>query len=410
MSTRSKATSELRDGILNPPPHNNQKPMTTARDIPFIDSQAALEDLCAVLSQASWFAIDTEFLREKTYYPILCLVQVATPDVVACIDPLSLDDMTPLLDVIYDSGITKVMHAARQDMEIFYHMRGAVPAPVFDTQIAALLLGLPDQVGYGGLVQELLGVRLHKLHSRTDWSQRPLDDAQIHYAADDVIYLAQVYVLIQEKLREAGRLDWLTGDLRALSDPALYAAHPEHAWLRVKGTNKLSGAALATLQALAAWREEKAQASDRPRGWLLRDDVLIDIARHRPSTPASLAKIRGLHENIVRKYGRELLALVAKAADTAPAPLPRTKLRQRLTPSQDAAVDVMQAVVRLVGEENRINPSVLANRNQLEQLLLGNTDVPVLQGWRRQLAGERLQGFLDGKLNIRMSGGELSVS
>jgi ribonuclease D len=149
MSTRSKATSDQYDGISNAAvlPRDNQRPMTTARDIPFIDSQAALEDLCEGLSQASWFAIDTEFLREKTYYPKLCLVQVATLDVVACVDPLALDDMTPLLDVIFDSGITKVMHAARQDMEIFYHMRGGVPASVFDTQIAALLLGLPDQVG-----------------------------------------------------------------------------------------------------------------------------------------------------------------------------------------------------------------------------------------------------------------------
>ena len=384
--------------------------MTASGNIPFIDDQSGLNDLCAVLSRAPWFAIDTEFLREKTYYPKLCLLQVATPGHVACIDPLALDDMTLLLDVIFDSSITKVMHAARQDMEIFYHLRGAVPAPVFDTQVAALLLGLPDQVGYGGLVQELLGVKLHKLHSRTDWSQRPLDEAQLQYAADDVIYLAQAYQLIQEKLGESGRLDWLTDDLQALSDPALYAAHPDSAWLRVKGANKLSGDALAVLQALAAWRESKAQTLDRPRGWLLRDDVLLDIARHRPATSVSLGKIRGLHENSVRKHGDELLALVEKAAGTRPAPFPRRKLRQRLTPAQDAAVDVMQAVVRLVGEENRINPAVLANRNQLEQLLLGNTDVPVLQGWRRQLAGERLQGFLDGKLNVRMSAGELSIT
>jgi ribonuclease D len=384
--------------------------MTDSGHIPFIDEQRALETVCATLSQAPWFAIDTEFLREKTYYPKLCLVQVATPDMVACIDPLTLDDITPLLDVIFDQQITKVMHAARQDMEIFYHLRGTVPAPVFDTQIAALLLGLPDQVGYGGLVQELLGVRLHKLHSRTDWSQRPLDEAQVDYAADDVIYLAQAYQLMQEKLRESGRLDWLADDLRSLSDPALYAAHPENAWLRVKGANKLSGAALSILQALAAWREEKAQRLDRPRGWLLRDDVLLDIARHRPGTPQALGKIRGLHENTVRKHGDELLALVGQAADTKPAPFPARKLRQRLTPAQDAAVDVMQAVVRLVGEENGINPAVLANRNQLEQLLMGNADVPILQGWRKQLAGERLQGFLEGRLNVRMSGGALSIT
>ena len=384
--------------------------MTDSGHIPFIDDQRALATVCATLSQAPWFAIDTEFLREKTYYPKLCLVQVATPDMVACIDPLVLDDITPLLDVIFDQQITKVMHAARQDMEIFYHLRGTVPAPVFDTQIAALLLGLPDQVGYGGLVQELLGVKLHKLHSRTDWSQRPLHGEQLHYAADDVIYLAQAYQLMQEKLGESDRLDWLAGDFQALSDPALYAAHPETAWLRVKGANKLSGAALAALQALAAWREDKAQTLDRPRGWVLRDDVLLDIARHRPDSTAGLGKIRGLNEHTVRKHGDELLALVGQAADTKPAPFPARKLRQRLTPAQDAAVDVMQAVVRLVGEENRINPAVLANRNQLEQLLLGNTDVPILQGWRKQLAGERLRGFLEGRLNVRMSDGALSIT
>ena len=384
--------------------------MTDSGHIPFIDDQRGLATVCATLSQAPWFAIDTEFLREKTYYPKLCLVQVATPDMVACIDPLVLDDITPLLDVIFDQQITKVMHAARQDMEIFYHLRGTVPAPVFDTQIAALLLGLPDQVGYGGLVQELLGVKLHKLHSRTDWSQRPLDGEQLHYAADDVIYLAQAYQLMQEKLGESDRLDWLAGDFQALSDPALYAAHPETAWLRVKGANKLSGAALAALQALAAWREDKAQTLDRPRGWVLRDDVLLDIARHRPDSAAGLGKIRGLNEHTVRKHGDELLALVGQAADTKPAPFPARKLRQRLTPAQDAAVDVMQAVVRLVGEENRINPAVLANRNQLEQLLLGNTDVPILQGWRKQLAGERLRGFLEGRLNVRMSDGALSIT
>jgi ribonuclease D len=212
-----------------------------------------------------------------------------------------------------------------------------------------------------------------------------------------------------DRLTETGRLEWLADDFRALSDPALYAAHPENAWLRIKGASRLGGEALSVLQALAGWREAKAQAVDRPRGWLLRDDVLIDIARHRPENPAALGRIRGLHENTVKKYGSELLALVREAEDSKPAPLPRRKLRQRLTPAQDAAVDVMQALVRLVGEENSINPVALASRNQLEQLLLGNTDVPVLQGWRRQLAGEQLQRFLDGRLGIRMSAGALKL-
>ncbi|MEN8107673.1 MAG: ribonuclease D [Pseudomonadota bacterium] len=383
--------------------------MSTPGNIPFINTADELTAFCGRLSQAPWIALDTEFLREKTYYPKLCLVQVATPDMVACIDPLALDDLTPLLDVIFDSNITKVMHAARQDMEIFYYLRGAAPAPIFDTQVAALLLGLPDQVGYGTLVQELLNVKLHKLHSRTDWTQRPLEDAQLHYAADDVIYLVQAYELMLDKLQTSGRLEWLSDDFTALSNPDLYAAHPENAWLRVKGANKLSGATLAILQALAAWRETRAQRADRPRGWLMRDDVLLDIARHAPKNTEQLARIRGIHENTVRKSGDDLLQLITDAAGTTPRPLPPKKFRQRMTPSQDAAVDVMQAVVRLVAAENGINPSVLANRNQLEQLLLGNTDVPILQGWRKQLTGEHLQGFLDGEIGIRMSDGNLSI-
>ena len=244
--------------------------MTIRKEIQYIDSAPELARFCLQLSGADWFALDTEFLREKTYYPKLCLLQVATPDSVACIDPLALDTLDPILDLVFDPGITKVMHSARQDMEIFYHLRGAAPGPVFDTQVAALLLGYPDQIGYGNLVSEVLNVRLEKLHTRADWSIRPLTQDQVSYAADDVIYLVDVYLNLRNRLVERGRLEWLDEDFARLSSDALYSNPPEDAWLRVKGGNRLKGAALAVLQALAGWRETLAQQRDRPRGWILR--------------------------------------------------------------------------------------------------------------------------------------------
>jgi ribonuclease D len=382
--------------------------MNPKYDMQYIDDPGALEAFCRRLSGAGWIALDTEFLREKTYYPQLCLVQIAIPDTVACIDALALADLAPLLDVIFDTSVTKVMHAARQDMEIFYHLRGEPPAPVFDTQVAALLLGYPDQIGYANLVREVLGVALDKLHTRADWSQRPLSPQQMKYAADDVVYLVQIYQSMTRRLAELGRLDWLAEDFVQLSNPDLYSAHPEAAWLRVKGANRLKGAALAVLQALAGWREALAQEKDRPRGWLLRDDVMVDIARHKPITLAALGKIRGVSEGLLNRDGRRLLDLIATAVQQPPAPLPRTTAPPRLNASQDALVDVLTAVVRMSGTANSLNPAVLAGRKDLERLVAGNGDCAVLHGWRRSLVGNQLQALLDGELSLSVRDGKLA--
>ncbi|HYQ70846.1 MAG TPA: ribonuclease D [Gammaproteobacteria bacterium] len=378
-------------------------------DVQYIDSAPELVRFCTRLAATDWFALDTEFLREKTYFPKLCLLQIATPESVACIDPLALDSLDPILDLIYDAGITKVMHSARQDMEIFYHLRGTAPGPVFDTQVAGLLLGYPDQIGYGNLVREVLGVDLEKLHTRADWSVRPLTQDQVAYAADDVIYLVDVYQKLHARLTERGRLEWLDEDFARLSSDALYSNPPDEAWLRVKGGNRLKGAALAVLQALAAWRESQAQQRDRPRGWILRDDALIEIARHRPASIEELGRIRGLQEAFLRHNGEQMLALVARAAKQSPAPFPDNGPRLQLTPEQDALVDVMSAVVRISGNEHALNPTVLATRKQLERLVTGDADVDVMHGWRRKLVGERLQKLLRGELSLSVRDGKLDL-
>ena len=383
--------------------------MTSASNVLYIDTPSSLDAFCQQLGTAAWIALDTEFLREKTYYPKLCLLQIATPDVVACIDPIALDDLSPLLEIIFDESITKVMHSGRQDMEIFYNLHGKPPSPVFDTQIAALLLGYADQIGYANLVKEMLGIELDKLHTRADWSLRPLTADQLKYAADDVVYLADIYLKMTAQLTEMGRLAWLSDDFARLASPGLYGNPPGQAWLKVKGGNRLKGASLSVLQALADWRETTAQQKDRPKGWILRDDALLDIARHRPSSMEALGKIRGLSEGLVRNSGKLLVKLVSEAAGRPPVPFPDTGKRIKPTPDQNALVDVMMALVRMSGEQNDLNPAVLASRKQLEQLVHGDTDINVMQGWRKRFVGEQLARFLDGDLNLSVANGKLVV-
>jgi len=383
--------------------------MNPAHTILYIDTAAELDSFCDVLRTADWIVLDTEFLREKTYYPKLCLLQVATPDSVACIDPLALDELAPLLGILFDEGITKVMHSGRQDMEIFYHLAGKLPSPVFDTQIAALMLGYPEQVGYASLVKEELGIELDKLHTRADWTQRPLSDDQIQYAADDVIYLVEIYQRLSEKLAALGRRDWLLEDFQRLTDADLYNNPPADAWQKVKGGNRLRGDSLSIMQTLAGWREQMAQQKNRPKGWILRDDALIDISRHRPASLEALAKIRGLSDGLVRNSGNKIVELVREATGKTPIPFPDKGKHAKLSPDQNALVDVMMALVRLSGEHNDLNPAVLATRKQLEKLVLGDQDAAVVQGWRKKFVGEQLLAFLGGDLKLSIRDGRLAV-
>lgn len=375
----------------------------------YIDQPKDLSRVCEALRHAPFLCVDTEFMREKTYYPKLCLLQIASGDAVFCIDPLTIDDLAPILDLLYRPEVLKVLHAAKQDLEIFYHLRGAVPAPIYDTQIAAALLGQNDQIGYATLVQQELGVSLDKAHTRTDWSQRPLEPGQLRYAADDVIYLRQIYARQHEALERMGRSQWLQEDFLTLADPQEYAPDPELSWQRVKDARRLKPAQLAVLQKLAAWRERRAMDSNRPRRWVMRDEVLVELARRSPTSLVAMERVRGLEKAHIERLGQDLLHQIDAAREMPPDQLPALEPRLALTAEQEALVDAMMAVLRLRAAEEALSPAMLASRATLVQLLLGDTDVPVLHGWRGALVGEQLQALLDGRLWLGTENGVLRL-
>lgn len=377
-------------------------------DTLFVDTEAGLSKLCEQLRGKPVLVLDTEFLREKTYYAQLCLIQVAAEGVIACVDPLAIN-IDPLLDIIYDPNVVKVMHSARQDLEILFDLRGDLPRPLFDSQVAATLMGFGEQIGYANLVQQMLGVELDKMHTRTDWSQRPLDDEQLRYAADDVRYLFTVYHQQVETLRRKGRIDWLQEDFNELTNLDAYAPPPEVLWKRVRGAQKLKPAQLAVLRGLAVWREERARKINRPRRWVLKDEVMVDIARRGPRKLADLEKIRGLEGKILHQHGDDLLKVIADEQASDSSAWPTRPSSRRLTPAQDALVDLLMAVVRIRGAENEVSPGLLANRKAVESLVAGEVGVSVLHGWRAELAGHDLQAILAGERLLRVENGQLVI-
>lgn len=384
--------------------------MSADETVNLITTQNALEAAARALSSKPWFAIDTEFLRERTYRPELCLIQVATDEHLFCIDPLALDDIDCLLDVIYDSNITKVLHAAGQDLEIFYWLRGSVPHNLFDTQIAAPLLGHPEQAGYATLVKQVLNVELSKSHSRADWTRRPLPPQQLAYAADDVIYLSQMYPVFIQELNNLERLDWLQSEWDSLTNPDLYEKPADQMWKKLRHIEKLKGPRLSVAQHLAKWREETARKRNLPRNWLLKDDVLTSIAKQLPEDTDNLKHVRGLSDGFLRHNAEDIVALIKTAKDTAPQKVKIPDRKAKLTPLQDAAVDVLSAVAKSHAEELRINASMLAPRKSLEDLVRGKTDTAVMQGWRGRLIGEPIKEVLDGKRALSFQDGVLTIS
>ncbi len=283
------------------------------RELEVIDSNLALTQLCEQLQNCTWLAVDTEFERVNTYYPELCLVQVANGGITAVIDPLAIENLEPLYNVLYNPSIIKVFHAARQDLEIFFHIKGVLPDSIFDTQIAAALLGYDKHLGYANLINEALGVELAKSQTRTNWKRRPLHRNQLEYAADDVIYLGQVYELLSAKLIASGKMALLEAECNALLRPEVYVPDPDTMWQKIREAKRLNGTSLAVLKKLAAWREITARAENQPRKWILDDYTLIDIARLSPASRDDLSRIKGMKEQVLNRHGATLLGILGAA-------------------------------------------------------------------------------------------------
>ncbi len=348
---------------------------------------AALAELAAELTGTDAIGLDTEFLRERTYRAELCLVQIAGRERAACVDPISLDDLQPLAPLLQAPRPVKVMHASRQDLEVLHPIAGLV-SPVFDTQIAAALAGMPAQVGYAELVRRLLGVELDKAHTRTDWSRRPLSPEQITYALDDVRYLLPLKEHLEEELERLGRSAWLAEELAALSDEGNLIVDPERAWLRIKGLRGLDADRARLSQALAAWRERRAIERNRPRGWILDDALLREIVLRTPRSEAALGAIADMPPALVRNSGPEMLALIETIAAEYP-PAMRER-RERPDAEQLARLKKLGAVLQAVAAELALSPEILATRRDLERLAQGERDIPALQGWRREQIGRPL--------------------
>ncbi len=373
----------------------------------YIDHPDDLKDLCQDLAEAPWIAIDTEFLRERTYYPQLCLIQISTPDLIAVVDPQAIKDLGPLLEVLCNEEIPKVLHAASQDLEIFFQICGKVPGPIYDTQILATLLGHGDQLGYGALVQKILGIELAKGHARTDWSRRPLDEEALRYAEDDVRYLRQIYPLLMDELKRLKRLKWAREDCAKIANPNNFIHPPELAYKRVKGAQRLKGRTLDIARALAGWRETTAQSEDKPRKWVISDDSLIAIARRAPKTRDQLEQLRGLDRRFLQRHAKAVMDLISNA--------PQLKVEKdsrpvstRTTPADDAYTDALGAIVRLIGIEHEISPAALATRDQLSRYARGE-DPGWQSDWRSEILGRAFDGFRDGKLQLVVENGRLGL-
>lgn len=366
----------------------------------------ALRALCDRLSKAEFITVDTEFMRDRTYWPGLCLVQVAGPDEAWCIDPLAPDiDLTPLFDLMRNESVLKVFHAARQDLEIFYRAMGAFPKPLFDTQIAAMVCGFGDSVGYETLATKLAKARIDKSMRFTDWGRRPLTEKQLQYALADVTHLRVVYEKLRKRLEKTGRAHWLTEEMDALISPEKYTFDPEAAWQRMKPRTK-SPRFLAVLKELAAWREREAQTKDMPRQRVLKDEAILEIAAHGPKTVEELARVRALTRNTAEgRLGREILDAVEKGKAVPESEAPRMVPKRELPPGAGPAIDLLKVLLKMRCEENDVAQKLVANMDDLELIALDDdAAVAALHGWRRELFGEDALKLKRGQLALALEG------
>jgi ribonuclease D len=367
-----------------------------------ITDTEALAGFCDRQKSAAFVAIDTEFMRERTYWPILCLAQVAGPDEAVAIDPLAPGlDLAPLLDLMADPAVLKVFHAGRQDLEIFFQLSGKVPHPVFDTQIAAMVYGFGDAVSYETLVKRLTGAGLDQASRFTDWAQRPLTERQVKYALADVVHLRTVYDRLQQILEKNGRAGWFAEEMENLLDPAIYRTDPEEAWRRFRLRGHADRRFLGVLKAVAAWREAAAQQRDLPRGRIMKDEAILEIAAHAPKTIEQLARTRSLPRGVAEgKLGQEILDAVA-AGLKDPNPPPAAPGKAEPPPGIGPLIELLRVLLKQRVEDSQVAQKLIASSDDLEAIAADdNAPVPALSGWRRELFGNDALALKHGRLAL----------
>ena len=376
-----------------------------------VNDSAELKAFCRRQSNTSYITVDTEFLRDKTYWPVLCLVQVAGPEEAVAVDTMAEGlDLAPLYRLLTNPKVLKVFHAARQDLEIFFHRTGKIPTPIFDTQVAAMVCGFGDQVGYETIVNQVVGARLDKMSRLADWSKRPLTQKQLDYALADVLHLRPVYDELAKRLDESGRAHWLEEEMATLTDPGTYRLAPEEAWRRIKtrGGNRRF---FAVLKEAAAWREREAQGRDIPRNRILRDDSLLDMAANAPQTPEALSRTRGLSNGFAAgRMGKELLKAVKNGLNLPDAEIPKRPKRDRSPSGIGPLTDLLKVLLKHQCEQHHVASRLVASADDLTRIAADDkADVRAMQGWRRELFGSKALDLKHGRLAISANGSGITV-
>jgi len=367
-----------------------------------ISTNSDLLILCQDLADAPVLYLDTEFVGEGRYYPDLGAIQVATPDLAALVDPIAISNLDPFLDLLADPEREKVFHAAGQDLAIFYRLMGQAMQTVYDTQLAAALLGPDEQIAFVNLVERVTGKRLRKEHSFTNWLQRPLAEGQIDYALDDVRYLIPIYEAQQKQLAEMGRLEWADEEFtRFERDEAFAPADPTTLFQRIRNVDRLHGRTLAVLQELVAWREETARNENIPTGRIARDEVLVELARRPPDDVKQLRNIRGLTPQQADRWGRQMLQAVRDSMNNPPPPVPH---RNSFPPAMEPTVDFLFVCLRSLAVEKSVAPGMVASRGDMSRLAVqgAEADIPLMRGWRRENFGNQLLATLEGRATARI--------
>ena len=374
-----------------------------------ITTTSELAEACSVLAASDFVAVDTEFMREQTFWPHLCLIQLAGPEAELIVDPLAPDlDLNPFWALMADERVVKVFHAARQDIEIVVAETSRVPHPVFDSQVAAMVCGFGDSVSYVNLVKKVTGKDLDKSSRFTDWSRRPLSPKQLTYALGDVTHLRDIYRYLQGELAATGRASWLDEEMGLLTDPKTYETHPDEAWQRLKLRVK-SRKALAVLMELAAWRDRLAQAQDVPRGRILRDEALYDIANQCPTSPEQLSELRTLSDGFSRSArAREIIEAVKRGLARDPKTVPAPNHGHQLSAEATATLELLKVLLKSSAARHKVAPRLIADTSDLERMASeAEPDVPALRGWRRQLFGEDAMRLKRGEMALTLMKGEV---